>query len=33
MRPNFKDIQYTKETWKTPEQIEVKSIYTEADLE
>ncbi|NMD39117.1 MAG: methylmalonyl-CoA mutase, partial [Christensenellaceae bacterium] len=44
MRPNFKDIKYTgssgecciKEhisSWNTPEKIEVKSIYTEKDLE
>lgn len=44
MRPNFKDIKYTgssaecciKEhmtSWSTPEKIEVKSIYTEKDLE
>ncbi len=45
MRPNFKDIKYTgtpaaccngKEnipSWNTPEQIEVKSIYTEKDIE
>ncbi len=44
MRPNFKDIKYNgasaecciKEnttSWNTPEQIKVKSIYTEKDLE
>ncbi len=43
MRPNFKDIKYcgaaackaeapAQETWKTPEQIEVKGIYTAEDL-
>ena len=43
MRPNFKDIKYSgaaackaeapaQETWKTPEQIEVKGIYTAEDL-
>jgi len=44
MRPNFKDINYTgapseccsqekTTSWNTPEKIEVKSIYTEKDLE
>ncbi|MDD2594385.1 MAG: methylmalonyl-CoA mutase [Bacteroidales bacterium] len=45
MRPSFKDIKYTgaataecnckehSSTWKTPENIEVKSIYSAADLE
>ena len=43
MRPNFKDIKYcgatackaeapAQETWKTPEQIDVKGIYTAEDL-
>ena len=43
MRPNFKDIKYSgaaackaeapaQETWKTPEEIEVKEIYTAEDL-
>lgn len=44
MRPNFKDLKYTGQAkecscnceqnlWTTPEQINVKSIYTAADLE
>src|SRR5574344_1451676 len=45
MRPNFKDLKYTgtapanckcqvdNSVWKTPEKIDVKQIYTAADLE